>query len=54
MCPYQLLRSHKKHKKNKSKIGQERSSMQEVDYQLHRHAPWMQESVSMHEISILK
>ena len=34
---------------NKSKIGQERSSMQQADYHRHRPTPWMQESVSMHK-----
>ena len=29
-CPFQLLRSYKKHEENKSKIGQERSSMQQA------------------------
>ena len=32
-----------------SKIGQERSSMQQADYQCHQSTPWMQESVSMHK-----
>ena len=45
----QLLRSYKTHEKNKRKIGQERSSMQQADYQCHRPTPWMQESVSMHK-----
>ena len=49
-CPFQLIRSYKKHEENKSKIGQERSSMQQADYQCHRPTPWMQESVSMHKI----
>ena len=49
MCLYQLVRSYKRHKENKSKIGQQRSSMQQADYQCHRPTPWMQESVSMHE-----
>ena len=35
------------HEENKRKIGQERSSMQQADYQCHRPTPWMQESVSM-------
>ena len=48
-CPYQLLRSYKRHKENKRKIRQERSSMQQADYQCHRPTPWMQESVSMHK-----
>ena len=39
----------KRHKENKSKIGQERSSMQQPGYQCHRPTPWMQESVSMHK-----
>ena len=35
---------------NKSKIGQERNSMQQGRlYQYHRPTPWMQESVSMHK-----
>ena len=42
-CPFQLLRSYKRHEGNKRKIGQERSS---PDYQFHRPTPWMQESVS--------
>ena len=56
-CPFQLLRSYKRHEENKRKIGQERSSMQQADYQitnvigpLHeckKVCPWMQESVSM-------
>ena len=46
-CPFQLLRSYKRHEENKRKIGQERSSMQQADYQCHRPTPWMQESVSM-------
>ena len=46
-CPFQLRRSHKRHEENKRKIGQERCSMQQVDYQYHRPTPWMQESVSM-------
>ena len=46
-CPFQLLRSYKRHEENKRKIGQERSSMQQTDYQCHRPTPWMQESVSM-------
>ena len=37
-----------RHEENKSKIGQERSSMQLADYHRHRPTPWMQESVSMH------
>ena len=49
-CPFQLLRSYKRHEENKRKIGQERSSMQQADYQRHRPTPWMQESVSMHKI----
>ena len=48
-CHYQLLRSYKRHEENKRKIGQERSSMQQADYQCHRPTPWMQESVSMHK-----
>ena len=32
MCPFQLPRSYKRHEENKSKIGQERSSMQQADY----------------------
>ena len=38
-CPYQLPRSYKKHEENKSKIGQERSSIQQADYQFHRPTP---------------
>ena len=48
-CPFQLPKSYKKHEENKSKIGQERSSMQQTDYQFHQPTPWMQESVSMHK-----
>ena len=43
------IRSYKRHEENKRKIGQERSSMQQGDYQCHRPTPWMQESVSMHK-----
>ena len=32
----QLLTSYKRHKESKSKIGQERSSLQQADYQCHR------------------
>ena len=46
-CPFQLLRSYKKHEEKKRKIGQERNSMQQAHYQCHRPTPWMQESVSM-------
>ena len=38
-----------KGEENKSKIGQERNSMQQADYQCHRPTPWMQESVSIHK-----
>ena len=31
MCPFQLLRSYKRHEENKRKIGQERSSMQQAN-----------------------
>ena len=48
-CPFQLLRSYKRHEKKKRKIGQERSSMQQADYQCHWPTPWMQESESMHK-----
>ena len=48
-CHFQLLKSCKRHKENKSKIGQERSSMQQADYQCHWSTSWMQESVSMHK-----
>ena len=48
-CPFQLLRSYERHEDNKRKIGPERSSMQQADYQCHRLSPWMQESVSMHK-----
>ena len=41
--------SYKGHEENKSKIGQERSSMQQADYHRHRPTPWMQESASMHK-----
>ena len=34
MCPFQLLGSYKRHKENKKKIGQERSSMQQADYKM--------------------
>ena len=37
--PFQQLRAYKRHKENKSKIGQERSSMQQADYQCHRPTP---------------
>ena len=47
-CPFQLLGFYKEHEENKSKILQERSSMQQVDYHRHRPTPWIQESVSMH------
>ena len=50
--PFQLLRSYKGHEENKRKIGQERSSMQQVGYHCHRPTPWMQESVSMHKSPI--
>ena len=39
MCPFQLLRSYKRHEENKRKIGQERSSMQQADYHRHRPTP---------------
>ena len=42
-----ISRPYKRHED--SKIGQERSSMQQVYYQFHRFTPWMQESVSMHK-----
>ena len=45
---FQLLRSSKRHKENKRKIGQEHSSMQ-ANYQCHRPTPWMQERVPMHK-----
>ena len=35
-CPFQLLRSYKRHKENKSKNGQDRSSLQYADYQCYR------------------
>ena len=38
-CFFQLLRSYKRHEENKRKIGQERSSMQQADYQCHRPTP---------------
>ena len=38
-CPLQLLRSYTRHGENKSKIGQERSSSQQADYQCHRPTP---------------
>ena len=38
-CPFQLLRSYKGHKENKSKIGQEHSSMQQADNHRHRPTP---------------
>ena len=40
-CPFQLLWSYKRHEEKKSKIGKERSSMQQAD-QCHRPTPWMQ------------
>ena len=48
-CPFKLLRSYKRHAEKKRRIGQERSSMQQADYQCHRPTPWMQESASMHK-----
>ena len=45
--PFHQLRSYKRHEETQSKIGQERSSMQQADYQCQ--CPWMQESVSMHK-----
>ena len=48
MYPFQQL-SCKRPEENKRKIGQERSSIQQDDYQCHRPTPWMQESVSMHK-----
>ena len=47
--PFQQLRAYKRHKENKSKIGQEWNSMQQAHYKCHRPIPWMQESVSMHK-----
>ena len=38
-CPFQLLRSYKIREENKRKIGQERSSMQQADYQCQRPTP---------------
>ena len=35
------------------KTGQERSSMQQADYQCNRPTPWMQESVSKHKSSTI-
>ena len=49
MCTFQLSRSYKRQEENNSKIGQERSSMQQADYQFQQPTPWMQESVSMHK-----
>ena len=46
MGPYRQLRSYKRHEDNKNKIGQERSSMQQANYQRLRPAPWMQERYS--------
>ena len=48
MCPFQVLRSYKRHEENKRKIGQELNYMQD-EYQCHRPSPLMQESVSMHK-----
>ena len=48
-CPFYLLRSYKKHEENKSKIGQERSSMQQANTTVNQPTSWMQESVSMHK-----
>ena len=36
---YQLLSSYRRHEENKSKIGQERSSKRQADYQCHRPTP---------------
>ena len=47
--PFQLLTSYKGHEESKSKIGQERSSVQQADYHRHWPTPRMQESVSMHK-----
>ena len=44
-----MLMSYNRHEENKSKSGQERSSMQQADYQCHRPTLWMQESVSLHQ-----
>ena len=44
-----IKRDYKGHLENKSKIGQERSSMQQADYHSHRPTPWMLKSVSMHK-----
>ena len=43
------IRTCKSHEENKSKIEQERSSMQQAHNQCHRPTPWMQESVCMHK-----
>ena len=53
-CPFQLLRSYKRHEENKRKIGQERSSMQQANvigplHECKKVCQWMQESVSMHK-----
>ena len=53
-CPFQLLRSYKRHEENKRKIGQERSSMQQANvigllHECKKVCPWRQESVSMHK-----
>ena len=45
----ELIRSYKGDKENKSKIGQERRSMQQADYHRHQPTPRIQESVSMHK-----
>ena len=47
---FQLLSIYKRHEENKSKIGQERRSIQQADYQCHQPTPSMQESVSKHKI----
>ena len=45
----ELIRSYKGDRENKSKIGQERSSMQQADYHRHQPTPQIQESVTMHK-----
>ena len=45
-CPFQLLRSYKRHEENKKKIGQERSSIQQATTNVIE-----QESVSIHKSS---
>ena len=49
--PFLTTKPYKRHEEHKGKIGQERSFMQQADYQFHRPSPRMHESVSMHKTS---